>query len=94
MMGDASARKFALVIAENSTLQELYVNSNHITEASAVDIAKAIAKNQALTRFAMKQNEMKDETAQLMMESLDQNTTLLDLEVDFNDFGYRACPAH
>jgi chromosome segregation ATPase len=38
----------------------------------------------------MKGNEMKDETAQLMIESLDQNTTLLDLDVDFNDFGYRA----
>jgi hypothetical protein len=25
-----------------------------------------------------------------MMESLDQNTTLLDLEVDLNDFAYRA----
>jgi hypothetical protein len=40
MMGEASAQKFADVIAENSTLQELYLNSNRITEASAINIAK------------------------------------------------------
>jgi hypothetical protein len=38
----------------------------------------------------MKRNEMKDETGQSMMESLDQTTILLDLDVHLNDFGYRA----
>jgi Ran GTPase-activating protein (RanGAP) involved in mRNA processing and transport len=90
MMGDASAQKFTVVIAGNSTRQELYLNSNRITDASAIDIAKAIAKTQALTRLAMKGNEIKDETVQFMMESLDQNTTLLNLDVELNNFAYRA----
>jgi len=90
MLSDMAAVYISEVISTHPSLSRLYLSSNTITDKGGVLIAKALENNSILTYLSLKNNELKDLTSEALIVSFKKNCTLADIDLSYNDFGYRS----
>ena len=65
------------------------LSSNKIGDLGGCDLAAMLQYNQSLQFLSLKNNSMQEQTGEVLTNFLKANTTLLDLDVTFNDFNYK-----
>ncbi|KAK2964118.1 putative leucine Rich Repeat family protein [Blattamonas nauphoetae] len=86
-MGDEGARGFADGITSNPQLRvhTLILAGNGITDVGGVALGKALEGNKSVQRLGLSSNELENETVNTLIATLRTNTTLLTVELKYNN---------
>ena len=75
------------------TLEQINLSDNKITDEGGIELAKALIENDSITHFSIRANQIKDESALLFVDVLNTSKTICDIDLNMNDFGYKALKA-
>eukprot|EP00985_Skeletonema_marinoi_P000870 scaffold355_cov161-Skeletonema_marinoi.AAC.3 len=79
-----SAKALAAVLIENSTIEDIDLETNHIGNEGTKALAEALKYNNTLTRLNLADNEISDSGARALAAALKVNSSLQDLRLGFN----------
>ncbi len=81
---DSVILKIARLLANNSTLTDLKLDRNGISDVGAEYLAIALRSNTTLTSLSLSVNQITDVGAKHLAEALEENSTLTQLDLSYN----------
>lgn len=81
------------VLQENSTLQHLDVSGNFLKRGLAISLFSKLSINKSLTSLNASFNQLSDLEAAYCAMSIEENSTMTNLDLSSNMFGSRGCIA-
>lgn len=84
--GDDAALVWASIIAENTSLLDLQLNFNFMTDVGAAAIAAALPKNNTLLYLRLDANEITQAGARAIIDALHKNDSIIYVDLSDNDF--------
>ena len=88
--GDAGAKAFGEMLKTNEKLIVLNLSTNHITTVGAHGIVRCFKANKVLRDLNLRHNTIDNAGGELIEDELRYNNSIQKLDVEFNDFTYKA----
>ena len=90
-LGPKSAREFGLALRVNTTLKFLDLESNQLTQdgedlTGIVQLINSLTQKKTLISLNMANNKLEEPIDKEIRSMLEQNLTIIDLELGFNTF--------